>query len=119
MVPAVPRSAPAASSRTRAGFVGTGYELGGPSIQYLLTDHDFHMQNAIDHVSYLGLIQEAVYERLLFEYRNSRDGDGPVVGDIGGDPLRLYGSWNFWGDFMALMNWKHSCQVDYGDSLND
>jgi hypothetical protein len=62
-------------------------------------------------------MQEAAYERLHWEVTNAKDGDGPVIGDLGGDPLYAIGSTHFFHEFMALMNFEHETQTDYDDPV--
>jgi len=69
----------------------------------------------IDHVSYFGLMQEAVLERLQWEASKADRGDGPILGAIGGDPVYALGSFDLFDDFMSLMNFEHDCQTDYED----
>ncbi len=63
-----------------------------------------------DHVSYFGLMQEDVCERLRWEVSRASDGDGPVIGDFGGDAVAALGSFPFFCEFMRLMNWEHESQ---------
>lgn len=99
--------------RSRLEFFVPRFELGCPSSVSLLHDRDFLRGNTIHHVGYFGLMSEAVYERLAYEFRNARGGDGPVIGDLGGDPLRLASEPSFFRDFMDLMNYQHDCQIAY------
>lgn len=64
-----------------------------------------------EHVSYFGLLQEAVCERLRWEVSHASDGDGPVIGDYGGDAVAALGSFPFFREFMSLMNCEHESQT--------
>ena len=66
----------------------------------------------LDHVSYFGLMQEVVYERLYWEVLNAEGEDGPVTGDIKGGPMGAIESPQFFFDFMELMNFEHGLQSD-------
>lgn len=99
--------------RSRIELFVPRFALGSPSSVALLHDGRFLLENTIQHVGYFGLMSEAVYERLAYEFRNARGGDGPVIGDLGGDPLRLASEPSFFCDFMELMNYQHDCQVAY------
>lgn len=71
-----------------------------------------------DHISYFGLMQEAVFERLQWEALRAAGGDGPILGDLGGDPVYALGSLHFFFNFMALMNFEHESQTDYSDDAD-
>jgi hypothetical protein len=73
----------------------------------------------VDHVSYFGLMQEAVYERLYWEVLHAKGGEGPIIGDIGGDPISAIGTTDFFFQFMSLMNFEHDCQTDCEDRSED
>ncbi len=85
------------------------FTMGAPSLKHFLTQS---VPVVIDHVSYFGLMQEAVFERLYWEMLHANGGDGPVIGDVGGGPLSVIGSPSFFFDFMALMNFEHDSQAD-------
>jgi hypothetical protein len=90
------------------------FEVGTPSLLGLLTET---IPVIFDHASTFGLFQEALFERLQWEIMNSNGGDGPVIGDYGGDPVRLIQSPNFLFTFMELMNFQHASQMEYLDSV--
>lgn len=92
------------------------FTMGAPSLKGLLEQG---IPVLMDHVSYFGLMQEAVYDRLHWEVLHAKGGDGPIIGDLGGDPVNAIGSTNFFFDFMSLMNFEHDCQTDYEDSSED
>ncbi len=105
--------------RTRMNLFVKDYEISTPDIYSLLLHTNYHLLNSIEFVAYFGIMQEAVYERLRFEFHNSSEsGDGPVLGNLGGDPIRLSSSFSFFSDFMDLMNYDHECQVRYYEDEN-
>jgi hypothetical protein len=53
-----------------------------PHVYTLLHDAEYCTYNEQKRVSYFGLMQEAVFERLRYEHHNANDGAGPVIGDI-------------------------------------
>jgi hypothetical protein len=98
--------------KTRLDFF-CDFEFGHPSLKGLLEDG---LPPLIDHVSYFGLMQEAVLERLQWEVSHTTEGDGPIIGDIGGDSIFALGAPSFFFDFMSLMNFEHDCQTDYHEN---
>jgi hypothetical protein len=86
------------------------FTVGAPSLKGFLEQT---VPVLIDHVSYFGLMQEAVYQRLQWEVLAAEEGDGPIIGDLGGDPVHAIGSPDFFFQFMELMNFEHDCQTDY------
>ena len=64
-------------------------------------------------------MQEAVLERLQWEASRAEGGDGPILGAIGGDPVYALGSFDFFDEFMSLMNVEHECQTDYEHDPDD
>jgi hypothetical protein len=83
------------------------FTMGAPSLKGLFQQG---VPVVIDHVSYFGLMQEAVYERLYWEILHATRGDGPIIGDVGRGPVDAIASPSFFFDFMELMNFEHACQ---------
>ncbi len=105
--------------KTRLDLMRIEYELGDPSIHALLTSGGIGTP-LLKNVGFFGLIQEALYERLRYEYAHvSDDGDGPIMGDMGGDPLMRAAAWDTFVQFMELMNFEHDCQVGYSEDDGD
>lgn len=87
------------------------FEVGSPNFKRLFTTE---LPVLADYVSYFGLMQEAVYERLLWEASHATSlGDGPVMGGIGCDSLYAITSPYLFFAFMELMNYEHDSQTDY------
>jgi len=99
--------------RSRLELFLRHYTLGGPSFACMLTDPNFRRNNVVRSVGYFGIMGEAVYERLIYEFRNAEGGRGPVIGHLGGDPMRLVSDPSFFFQFMDLMNYEHPCQEAY------
>lgn len=55
------------------------FEVGNESLKGLLEQEVPVLMN---HVAYFGLMQQAVYERLQWEVKRAKDGDGPVLGSV-------------------------------------
>jgi hypothetical protein len=90
------------------------YTLGSPSSGTLLQNNKFQRDNKIHYVGYFGVMSEAVYERLIYEFHNaSESGQGPVLGELGGDPVRMVSETATFFQFMALMNYQHRYQDTY------
>ena len=92
------------------------FDLGAPSLKGLLEEK---IPVLFDEVSYFGMMQEAAYERLHWEVGHAEGGDGPIIGDYGGDPLYAIGSPHFFFEFMSLMNFEHETQTDYYDDEDE
>ncbi len=105
--------------KTRVDVMGE-YEIGYPNLHSIVHCNNPLYFPPIDYVGYFGLMEEAVYERLLYEYHNRTEvGDGPIIGDLGGDPIRRASSPTTWVDFMELMNWEHDRHIAYTDENED
>lgn len=105
--------------KSRLNLFVKDFEISSPDVHSLLYDKNFHLLNFVEFVAYFGIMQEAVYDRLRYEFHHSSEsGDGPILGDLGGDPLRLSSSFTFFSDFMDLMNYDHECQVRYYEEYN-
>jgi len=91
------------------------FELSLPdTIRYF--EGDPSITPLFERIGYFGLFQEAIYERMLYEYHHKTEfGDGPVIGDLCGDPLSRIAHWDTLFKFMELMNFNHDCQVKYED----
>jgi len=106
--------------KSRLDLFAPQRELGTPSIPGLLKGSDFRRYNTIEHVGYFGLMGEAVYDRLEYEFRHAlQNGQGRIFGELGGDPLRRASMPDTFLQFMALMNYEHNCQAKYRDDPND
>lgn len=99
--------------RSRLELFLPRFEIGSPSSASWLYDPTFLREYAIRHCGYFGLMGEAVYERLAYEFRKAKGGQGSVIADLGGDPIRLVSDPSFFRAFMELMNYQHDCQVAY------
>ena len=88
------------------------FDVGTPHLKGLLNES---IPVLFECASTFGLFQEALCERLQWEVANADKGDGPVIGDYGGDPLYAIQSAEFVIEFLHLMNFEHDCQTDYED----
>ncbi|TET39241.1 MAG: hypothetical protein E3J72_00940 [Planctomycetota bacterium] len=105
--------------RFRLKSMGIDYEIGSPNIHALLTSLGVGTP-LLEHVGFFGLMQQAIYERLHYEFHHADEhGDGLIIGDMGNDPFVRASSWNMFLDFMALMNYEHDCQVDYDEDESE
>jgi hypothetical protein len=101
--------------KRRFDLLKNGYEINTPNLHAMFHRHPLAFP-PINIVGYFGVMQEAVYERLLYEFSLADIyGDGPVMGDLGGDAIRRASAADTLFQFMGLMNWEHECQVKYAD----
>lgn len=99
----------------RFKLLPSGYEVNTPHLWSLVKGGPLCFPR-VESVGYFGLFQEALYERLMWEFHNRTEfGDGPVLGDLCGDPTGRAIHPNTLFEFLELMNWGHDSQGGYAD----